>query len=52
MEIYDFREAHVVGVPIAEVINTLVPCLYLMSSSYVSRLDTKMTSLRLVCLNT
>jgi hypothetical protein len=28
MEIYDVREVPVVGVPIAEVINTLVPCLY------------------------
>jgi hypothetical protein len=40
----------VVGVPIAEVDNTLVPWLYWMVVSYVGRLDTKTTSLRSVCL--
>jgi hypothetical protein len=41
-----------VGVPIAEVANTLVQWLRWMISSYVGRLDTKMTTLRSVCLNT
>jgi hypothetical protein len=36
----------VVGVPIAEVINTLAPWLYWMASSYVGRLGTKMAFLR------
>jgi hypothetical protein len=51
MEIYNFRRAPVVSVPIAEVVNTLVPWLCWMASSYVGRLDTKTTSLRLACLN-
>jgi hypothetical protein len=42
----------VVGVPIAEVINTLVSWLRWMVSNYAGRLDTKMTSLRSACLNT
>jgi hypothetical protein len=50
MEIYDFRRAPVVGVPIAEVVNTLVPWLCCMASSYVGHLGTKMTFLRSVCL--
>jgi hypothetical protein len=37
----------VVGVPIAEVANTLVQRLRWMAGSYVSHLDTKMTFLRL-----
>jgi hypothetical protein len=52
MEIYDFRSAPVVGVPIAEVVNTLVPWLHWMAGSYVGRLDTKTTFLRSACLNT
>jgi hypothetical protein len=52
MEIYDFCRAPVVGVPIAEVANTLVSWLRWMASSYVGRLDTKTTSLRSACLNT
>jgi hypothetical protein len=40
-EICNFRRAPVVGVPIAEVINTLVSWLRWMASSYVGRLDTK-----------
>jgi hypothetical protein len=51
-EIYNFRRAPVVGVPIAEVANTLVSWLRWMVSSYVCHLDTKMTSLRSACLNT
>jgi hypothetical protein len=39
----------VVGVPIAEVANTLLPWLRWMASSYVSRLDTGTTSLRSAC---
>jgi hypothetical protein len=44
-----FRQASVVGVPIAKVTNTLVQWLHWMASSYVGRLDTKTTSSRLVC---
>jgi hypothetical protein len=51
-EIYNFRRAPVVGVPITEVTNTLVSWLRLMVSSYVGHLDTKTTSLRSACLNT
>jgi hypothetical protein len=43
----NFRRAPVVGVPIAEVANTLVQRLRWMAGSYVSHLDTKMTFLRL-----
>jgi hypothetical protein len=39
--LYDFRRAPVVGVPIAEVANTLVQCLRWMAGSYVGPLDTK-----------
>jgi hypothetical protein len=42
MEIYDFRRAPVVGVPISRVANTLVPWLRWMAGSYVGHLDTKM----------
>jgi hypothetical protein len=50
-EIYNFRQASVVGVPIAaKVDNTLVPRLRWVASSYVGRLDTKTTSLRSACL--
>jgi hypothetical protein len=49
MEIYIFRRAPVVGVPIAEVANTLAQWLRWMASSYVGRLDTKTTSLRSAC---
>jgi hypothetical protein len=42
----------VVGVPIAEVANTLVPRLRWMADSYVGLLDTKTTFLRSACLNT
>jgi hypothetical protein len=49
-EIYNFRLAPVVGVPIAEVANTLVQWLRWMISSYVGRLGTKTTSLRSACL--
>jgi hypothetical protein len=52
MEIYNFRRAPMVGVPIAEVVNTSVSWLRWMASSYVGHLDTKTTSLRSVCLNT
>jgi hypothetical protein len=52
LEIYNFRRAPVVGVPIAKVANTLVSWLSWMAGSYVGRLDTKTTSLRLACLNT
>jgi hypothetical protein len=45
-EIYIFRRARVVGVPIVEVVNTLALWLSWMVSSYVGRLDTKTTSLR------
>jgi hypothetical protein len=51
-EIYNFRCAPVVGVPIAEVDNTLENWLRWMVSSYVGHLDTKTTSLRSVYLNT
>jgi hypothetical protein len=50
MEIYDFRRAPVVGVPITKVISTLVPCLCWVASSYVGHLGTKMTSSGSVCL--
>jgi hypothetical protein len=49
-EIYNFHRAHVVGVPTAKVANTLVSWLHWMDGSYVGRLDTKTTSLRLACL--
>jgi hypothetical protein len=52
MDIYDFRRAPVVGMPIAEVANTLVPWLRWMAGNYVGCLDTKTTSLRSVCPNT
>jgi hypothetical protein len=42
----------VVGVPIAEVVNTLANWLRLMAGSYVGHLSTKMTSLRSACFNT
>jgi hypothetical protein len=45
-----FCQAPVVGVPIAEVANTLVSRLRWMAGSYVGRMDTKMTSLRSACL--
>jgi hypothetical protein len=52
-EIYNFRRASTVGVPIvAKVANTLVSWLRWMDSSYVGRLDTKTTSSRSACLNT
>jgi hypothetical protein len=51
-EIYNFRWASVVGVPIAKVANTLVSQLHWMASSYVGHLDTKTTSSRSACLNT
>jgi hypothetical protein len=51
-EIYNFRRAPVVGVPIAEVVNTLATWLYWMASIYVGRLGTNMTSLRSACLST
>jgi hypothetical protein len=38
-------------VPIAEVANTLAQWLRWMASSYVGRLDTKMTSLSSACLH-
>jgi hypothetical protein len=44
MEINNFRRAPVVGVPIAEVANTLVQWLYWMAGGYVGHLDTKTTS--------
>jgi hypothetical protein len=50
--IYNFRQAPVVGVPVAEVANTLVSWLRWMVSSYVGHLDTKTTPLRSACLNT
>jgi hypothetical protein len=50
-EIYNFRRASVVGVPIvAKVINTLVSWLCWMADSYVGCLDTKMTFLMSACL--
>jgi hypothetical protein len=42
-----FRQTPVVGVPIAKVANTLVSWLRWIVGSYVGRLDTKTTSLRL-----
>jgi hypothetical protein len=51
-EIYNFRRASVVGVPIAKVANTLVSRLRWMASSYVGHLDTKTTSSRSARLNT
>jgi hypothetical protein len=52
MEICNFHQAPVVGVPIAEVAKSSVPWLRWMASSYVGRLDTKTTSLRPTCLST
>jgi hypothetical protein len=52
MEIYNFRRAPMVGVPIAEVANTLVQWLRWMAGSYVGHMDTKTTSSKLVCLKT
>jgi hypothetical protein len=50
-EIYNFRQASVVGVPIvAKDDNTLVSQLRWVASSYVGRLDTKTTSSRSACL--
>jgi hypothetical protein len=49
-EIYNFRRASVVGVPIAEVANTLVQWIRWMAGSYVGHLDTKTASLRSACL--
>jgi hypothetical protein len=50
-EIYNFRQAPVVGVPIvAKVGNTLVSRLRWVASSYVGRLDTKTISSRSACL--
>jgi hypothetical protein len=49
MEIYNFRRAPVVGVPIAKVANTVVPWLCWTAGSYVGRLDPKTTSLRSAC---
>jgi hypothetical protein len=51
-EIYNFRRASVVGVPIAKVANTLVSRLRWMASSYVGHLDTKTASSRSARLNT
>jgi hypothetical protein len=52
-EIYNFRQASVVGVPVvAKVTNTLISWLYWMASSYVGRLNTKSTSLGRCALNT
>jgi hypothetical protein len=51
-EIYKFRWASVVGVPIADVVNTSVLRLRWMASSYVGRLDTTTTSLRSAFRNT
>jgi hypothetical protein len=52
MEICNFCRPPVVGVPIAEVANTLVQWLRWMAGSYVGHLDTKTTSLRSAFLNT
>jgi hypothetical protein len=52
MEIYNFRRAPVIGVPIDVVAKTLASWLCWIASSYASRLDTKTTSSRSVCLNT
>jgi hypothetical protein len=49
-EICNLRQAPVVGVPTAKVANTLVSWLRWMAGSYVGRLDTKTTFLRLACL--
>jgi hypothetical protein len=49
-EIYNFRHASVVGVPIVEVANSLVQWLRWMAGSYVGHLDTKMASSRSACL--
>jgi hypothetical protein len=50
-ELYNFRRASVVGVPIvAKVDNTLVSRLCWVASSYVGCLDTKTTSSSSVCL--
>jgi hypothetical protein len=51
-EVYNFRRAPVVGVPIVEVANTLVSWLCWMADSYVGHPDTKTTSLSSACLNT
>jgi hypothetical protein len=51
MEIYDFRRAPVVGVPIAKVVNTLVPWLCWVARSYVGCLGTKMALFRSACHN-
>jgi glutamate dehydrogenase/leucine dehydrogenase len=51
-EIYNLCRVHVVDVPIAKDVNTLVQRLRWMAGSYVGRLDTKTTSLRSACLNT
>jgi hypothetical protein len=51
-KIYNFRRAPVVGVPIAEVANTLASGLRWMVSSSADRLDTKTTFLRSACLST
>jgi hypothetical protein len=51
-EIYNFRRASMVGVPIAKVANTLVSRLRWVASSYVGHLYTKTTFSRSACLNT
>jgi hypothetical protein len=52
-EIYNFRRASMVGVPVvAKVANNVVSRLRWVISRYVGHLDTKTTSLRLACLNT
>jgi hypothetical protein len=51
-EIYNFRRASVVGVPIAKVANTLVSRLRWMASSYFGHMDTKTTSSRSARINT
>jgi hypothetical protein len=43
-EVYNFRRAPVVGVPIFEVANTLAQRPHWMASSYVGHIDTKTTS--------
>jgi hypothetical protein len=50
LRVYKFRWALVVGVPIAEVANTLAQWLRGMAGSHVGHLDTKTTSLRSACL--
>jgi hypothetical protein len=52
MEIYNFRRAPVVSVPIVEVAKTLAQQLRWMASSYVGHLDAKTTSLRSARLST